>query len=165
MFQMLPILAWFGGRMPSSFGWKALGAERPTIPPLGSCSEIFLGWCPDNQREGHFGGETLGITNQLVILVFFGGNRPTNQWESSNKSSNQWYFFMLDDSHWLIDIVLIPAAWHPAGGCRLWAHMGPSQIRFHEGNATTWPGEPLAVEVLIPRIPCGFLNPPNGHAS
>ena len=79
MFQMLPILAWFGGRMPSSFGWKALGAERPTIPPLGSCSEIFLGWCPDNQREGHFGGETLGITNQLVILVFFGGIDLNNE--------------------------------------------------------------------------------------
>lgn len=24
---------------------------------------------------------------------------------------------------------------------RLWAHLGPSQIRFHEGNPTAWPGE------------------------
>jgi hypothetical protein len=79
MFQMLPILAWFGGRMPSSFGWKALGAERPTIPPLGSCSEIFLGWCPDNQREGHFGGRN-SWNHQPA------GNFGIFWWESSNKS-------------------------------------------------------------------------------
>ena len=58
----------------------------------------------------------------------------------------------------LLNDLSLVSSWWP--GCRLWAHMGPSQIRFHEGNATTWPGEPLAqLEVLSPRIPFRVPEP------
>ena len=68
MFQMLPILAWFG-RMPSSFGWKALGVERPTIPPLGSCSVISLEWKKllDMLMLGNF--LTIPAVRFLVVLI------------------------------------------------------------------------------------------------
>lgn len=46
--------------------------------------------------------------------------------------------------------------YNPSTG-QLWAHMGPSQIRFHEGNATTWPGE-IRVWVEDIRAVADMLN-------
>ena len=40
---------------------------------------------------------------------------------------------------------------------QLWAHLGPSQIRFHEGNPTAWPGE-IRVWVEDIRAVADMLN-------